>query len=686
MPHIKNIRELNNMLVKLEDKTLSDDDKKKLMGIMNFLERVKENKEQLSDRDINRFCSDVKKMQKEKGIFSRIFSKKKQHDEFRGIKDAVGGGDHGFDYSGLRKSSAKPKRNIFGKAASAFRNTSGKLAGAVGELAGKHHAVDADTGEIKRVVGRGSLKESGSGIGTIYSRKEKVARPIISNMRYAKDDKKREKAEEQFKKSENTPAAEKIPKEFDKRENKQQKPKINQSFSSVYECRDEYKQGFLDIEYRFLNHPTGKQTCLAMSNLRDKTISELYKIAINVEKQKNPDFPSNLPMTLIAFGGYGRQDVCPFSDMDICFLYFKENNKYYRECRNIEKNIIYYLKTINCGMEKYDKYSGTVLEIVKNGERKRMETLGELKNFFGSKETKSFFFGKRVMLSESRYICGDRALWNKFEQVNKNDIPLDADDAAYVMNSLDYSIKKEFDFLIREYDHLEDAKGSILNIVPAWKQLRNDFADKHDIKKGGFGLRTIQYLSWALRGYYGIDKLQVNDILKVAAQKNIITNKEYDVLSQSYDFMLMLRNDLHYSNMSEYDMLEENKLKEKTKFYDKQYYMHLDNLKTRFRDARDILTEIKKRLVENIYHVETTKKPLVQNKGAPIDEKEDKFNRFSPRAKEAIAYANLKDRQLNETESMPELEFNIRQEMERTERQLRRKCIDAINEILKQND
>ena len=432
---------------------------------------------------------------------------------------------------------------------------------------------------------------------------------------------------------------------------------------SIDEYKKRYKKGFLDIEHQYLNHPTGKKTCIALSNLRDVLIEELYKYTIYLARKENPSFPSKLPMAIIAFGGDGRRDICPFSDVDIVFLYFsKEKNKYYKECRAVENVMVKYLGTIGYGLGKCDS---------------QLDYVSGTNNF---KEIKERIYDSSVKtaLVETRYLCGDKTLGDDFEEFKNNNIYLNYSDAYYHLLNLLHYIKD---------DSFE--KNNIIHL------------------KGGVGLRAIHHLCWCLAGLYNIRQIGVNKILKHAAEKNIITNSECNFLINFYEYLLIIRNDLHYSHMREHNKINNSDAEKKSQYYSKQYFRHIDYLKSHFGQVKKVLTTIYKRLHENIKSEKDTKRPLVKNTGVKLIEEPIELDqgKLALHEKHGMAlYKNqekidsnekhideldLFERQAKETyrgeNTSPEALFSgTKKRREELEKELLKDCIELIEEIERQ--
>ena len=83
---------------------------------------------------------------------------------------------------------------------------------------------------------------------------------------------------------------------------------------------------FLALEHAKLReqHESGSPGIQVSNRLSDAWDSVLTRILEGILVDLSQGMPADLPMTLVAVGGYGRRDVAPFSDMDLMLLHRNE--------------------------------------------------------------------------------------------------------------------------------------------------------------------------------------------------------------------------------------------------------------------------------------------------------------------------------------------------------------------------
>ena len=238
--------------------------------------------------------------------------------------------------------------------------------------------------------------------------------------------------------------------------------------------------------FKFNNHHT---------KLVDSIVREIVE-RIN-QKYHVEDF------SLIAVGGYGREDLSPKSDVDLLFLYKKSN-------KNI-KNLITELNNNlwDVGLEVGISFLTLKQAIIDS--KKDIKTV--------------------TKFAESRHLIGDEDYYGEFVRSIKILIGR--------MNPLKLSEKKLLE-LVERHDYYLGIKS---NLEP-------------QIKEGIGGLRDIHTIIWVSIFMFNILKLE--DLIQI----NIFTSKEIKELRSAWKFLLTVRAFIHLFNDSKGDSLSiENQLK-----------------------------------------------------------------------------------------------------------------------------
>ena len=134
----------------------------------------------------------------------------------------------------------------------------------------------------------------------------------------------------------------------------------------------------------------GKDFFVKYTKTTDKFLISLYKYILRKNFQSYQPMSSSIPITLIALGSYGREQLCIYSDIDLMIVY--EDIKGYNVKEIIQEFITL---TWDCGL--------------KMGTR-----VHELKDI--QEEVKEDYTIKTAMI-ESRLIYGSKQLWFGFENV-----------------------------------------------------------------------------------------------------------------------------------------------------------------------------------------------------------------------------------------------------------------------------
>jgi [protein-PII] uridylyltransferase len=245
----------------------------------------------------------------------------------------------------------------------------------------------------------------------------------------------------------------------------------------------------------------GRRVAQLRSVVIDVAIACLFRLALETWERSGKGAPPEC--AILALGGYGRQELCPFSDIDIMFLYP-------HRCRatdlapfqrHLSDTVLYPLWDL--GMK------------VGHSSRNSPEAIAEAQAEVQSKNA----------LMEARRIAGNVPLAEKFF--------------------------KEYDRYIRR----DDARVYIderLKDQRARRKRHGDtvFLQEPDLKNGVGGLRDFQNILWMTRLEFGIDRIDV------LTEKGILRKNEQLALEDAYDFLLRVRSEVHFQSRRPTDLLD----------------------------------------------------------------------------------------------------------------------------------
>ena len=232
----------------------------------------------------------------------------------------------------------------------------------------------------------------------------------------------------------------------------------------------------------------------------DVLIEHLYQMACARIRTEQGNLCAGV--ALIALGGYGRAELCPCSDVDLMFLYPNRvrSSQFPEMQRLFNDSILYMLWDLNL---KVGHSTRTIKDAIAEANEDEQS--------------------KNAML-ESRLVCGDEKLYSRYHKEYSRFIRKD--------NVLAYLEER-----------LEDQERR------RSKQGNTVFLQEPDIKNGVGGLRDYQNMLWMTRlQYHGRD---LGHLVKLG----LIRKKEHDDLVESYDFLLRVRNELHYQSRRATDVL-----------------------------------------------------------------------------------------------------------------------------------
>jgi len=242
-----------------------------------------------------------------------------------------------------------------------------------------------------------------------------------------------------------------------------------------------FKEYLTSLETIF-NDTQGKDFFVKHTKKIDEFITLLYKYLIRKHFGNYLPMSNSIPISLIALGSYGREQLCVYSDIDIMVLY--QDIQGYNLKPIIEELMI-------LAWDSGLKLGSRVHEISKIED--------EVKNDITIKTS----------ILESRLIYGSKILWYRFQNNLKN-----------IQN---YN-QKEFIIAKLEEHKIRLAKYP-LRMQP-------------NIKDGYGGMRESNMLFWIANVIYGISSSK--DLIGIT-----FTDEEYKIYRSSLEYIFRIRNALH---------------------------------------------------------------------------------------------------------------------------------------------
>ena len=239
----------------------------------------------------------------------------------------------------------------------------------------------------------------------------------------------------------------------------------------------------------------GLEIASAWSTVMDHLIRHLYS-AISLEcGSRIAD--GDRSFALIAQGGYGRGELNPHSDIDLLFLYPRRISPFVQAVTEKVQHTLW-----DAGMEPAHatRSLGDCIRLAESDMR------------------------VRTSLLDARFLCGDFALFQAFEKKVE---------PRLVKTGIQRFIREKL-----EENRARHAQygGSVYLLEP-------------EVKEGEGGLRDIQTARWIARA-----KLKVKD-LEGLALGGIVGTTDIGHLKESQDFLLRVRNELHFATGKHQDQL-----------------------------------------------------------------------------------------------------------------------------------
>ena len=265
-----------------------------------------------------------------------------------------------------------------------------------------------------------------------------------------------------------------------------------------------YKKFLKVEEHRLrLRHQAGgggREICTRRAELVNVLLRYAFDAASSVAARENGE--PELPLALIALGGYGRGELNPFSDVDVMLLHRQPAEISPRQ-EEMVNQILYLLW--DSGFK------------VGHSTRSIKEAIAQANSDMRTK----------TAMLEARFLSGDIQLARDFREQFRA--------KCVVGHERDY-VEMRMDDQVARHKRFGDSV----------------YLQEPNLKSGCGGLRDYQNLLWIT--YFKEGSLSTNQLVG----KNWLSESDQRRIERAYDFLLRLRTDLHYATGRATDILHLN--------------------------------------------------------------------------------------------------------------------------------
>src|SRR5438128_7826460 len=243
----------------------------------------------------------------------------------------------------------------------------------------------------------------------------------------------------------------------------------------------------------------GREVCARRAELVDILLQYVFSAAAAAARENGR---AEVPLALIALGGYGRGELNPFSDIDVMLLH-RQRDEISPHLEEMVNQVLYLLW--DSGFK------------VGHSTRSTKEAIAQ---------ANSDMHTKTAML-ESRFLAGDKELAGEFREQFRSKC-VEGHEREYVEMRMQDQVARHKKF------------GDSV------------YLQEPNLKSGCGGLRDYQNLLWIT--YFKEGSLSTNQLVG----KDWLSESDQRRIERAYDFLLRLRTDLHYATERATDILHMN--------------------------------------------------------------------------------------------------------------------------------
>jgi len=285
----------------------------------------------------------------------------------------------------------------------------------------------------------------------------------------------------------------------------------------------------------------GMEVCQLLSTSFDTLLSTLYDLAVEAS-------PEMKKVALVANGGYGREHLCPGSDIDLLFLLPKPTSSISKSLKVAIDVVLYGLWDLNL------KVGHAVRNISENIAEGKQDAI------------------TRTTLLDSRLIVGNKKLFQTFKTKYRKEVIIN--DKANFFKERSADLKARYD-----------------------KFQKTVFLQEPNLKESPGGLRDWHNLLWLADS--------VTDLRDVAdlEEAGVVSEVAAVQIQDSIDFLMRLRNEMHFRTGKGTDLLSLRLQGEVAEAFNypgddillkiealmKDYYTHARNMRNRVRGAFEMM-------------------------------------------------------------------------------------------------